>query len=71
MNIEEELKKVKAALSSKENRQQFLAEWFSSEPGRIIGQDPTRRGNFSREAGMTSEELRLWGNAKFPGPARS
>jgi hypothetical protein len=57
---EEQLEKVRVGL--KGNRQQFLPEWFKTKDAYVVGQDPTNRGNFAREADLTSEEGRLWGN---------
>ena len=58
---EEQLEQVRAGLSG--NRRKFLAEWFKTKEVYIVGQEPTRRGNFAREVGFTSEELRQWGNS--------
>jgi hypothetical protein len=62
MNFAEELEKVKQGIANPATRQQFLTDWFNSDASRITGQDPTRRGNFAREAGLTSDELRQWGS---------
>jgi hypothetical protein len=60
MNIDEyfaeQVEKVRAGVANPATRKQFLAEWFNSEPARIIGQNPTIRGNFAR---LQSTECRF------------